>query len=144
MIYIHELLGGNLFGLYANDHSQFVCWENVRGCLSPSCHAFYETYRITYSIRLHGKIFAIEHKIMKSAKVFPLEGFVTYGTYLLIIHLMIMYVAIAYNIFFNGAQGKLYGVPVWCSSVVYACAYVMMSLMCYEWSFNCCSSYRLP
>ena len=74
----------------------------------------------------------------KSMKVVPLKGFVIYSTYLLIIHLMIMCVAIAYNIFFNGAQGKLHGVPEWYARVVYACAYAIMSLMCYVWSFSCC------
>ena len=49
----------NFHGWYANDHSR----ENVRECLSPSHHVLYETYRITYSIRLHGKIFTIERII---------------------------------------------------------------------------------
>ena len=65
----------NFRGLYVNDHSQ----ENVRGCPSPSRHVLHETYRIIYSIRLHGKVFTIEHKIAKSAKVFPLESFAVYG-----------------------------------------------------------------
>ena len=63
-------------GWYANDHSQ----ENAHGCLLPSCHVLYETYRITYSIKLHGKIFAIECKIAKSMKVFPLESFAVYDS----------------------------------------------------------------
>ena len=69
-------------GLYANGHP----WENVHGCLLSSCHILYETYRITYSIRLHRKIFEIECKIAKSAKVFPFESFAVYGMYLLILN----------------------------------------------------------
>ena len=42
--------------------------------------ALYETYRITYSIKLHGKIFTIERKIAKFVKVFPLESFAVYGS----------------------------------------------------------------
>ena len=66
----------NFRGWYANDHSR----EKVHRCRSPSHHVLYETYRITYSIRLHGNIFAIERKIAKSVKVFPLESFAAYGT----------------------------------------------------------------
>ena len=58
-------------GWYANDHSR----GNFRGCLTPSRHVLHETYRITYSIKIHGKIFAIECKI---AKVFQLESFAVY------------------------------------------------------------------
>ena len=38
-----------------------------------------KTYRITYSTKIGGKIFAIECKIVKIAKVFPLESFAVYG-----------------------------------------------------------------
>ena len=58
-------------GWYVNNNSR----ENVRGCQMPSHHVLHETYRITYSIKLHEKIFAIKHNV----KVFPLENFVVYG-----------------------------------------------------------------
>ena len=71
----------NFRGWYGNDHSR----ENIRGCLSPSCHVLDETYRITYSIKLHRKIFAIERKIAKSAKVSPFESFAIYGTWKILV-----------------------------------------------------------
>ena len=46
----------------------------------PSRHVLHETYRITYSIKIYREIFAIECKITKTAKVFPLESFAVYGS----------------------------------------------------------------
>ena len=43
-------------------------WENFCGCLTPCCRVLHETYRICYSTKIRGKIFAIECKIMKTAK----------------------------------------------------------------------------
>ena len=66
----------NFHGWYANDHSQ----ENFCVCLMPSLsRALRETYKITYSTKICWKIFAIECKIMKTTKVFPLESFAVYG-----------------------------------------------------------------
>ena len=38
-----------------------------------------ESYRITYSAKIRGKIIAIECKIVKTTKVFPLESFAVHG-----------------------------------------------------------------
>ena len=47
--------------------------------MSP-CHAVsYEIEGITHSTKICGIIFAIEWKIMKTAKVFPLKSFAVYG-----------------------------------------------------------------
>ena len=54
----------NFRGQYANDHSQ----ESCRGCTTASRRILHEIYRITYSTKICGKIFAIECKIMKTAK----------------------------------------------------------------------------
>ena len=50
----------NFCGQYANDHSRL-----------PSAKSFVlrETYKITYSAKIHGKIFTIECKIVKTAKI---------------------------------------------------------------------------
>ena len=65
----------NFCGWYANDHSQ----ENFCNCTAASCCVLCESYRITYSTKIHWKIFAIEYKIMKTTKVFALESFAVYG-----------------------------------------------------------------
>ena len=59
ILYTAKLLSGKLSRLvYANDHS----WENVHGCLTPSCYVLHETY--VYRIIL------IECKIAKTVTVF--------------------------------------------------------------------------
>ena len=67
-IYANTFKWENFCGWYANDYSR----ENVYGCLLPSRHVLYETYRTTHSIKLHRKIFAIESKISES---FPTQKF---------------------------------------------------------------------
>ena len=62
-IYGKTLKWENLRGWYPNDHSR----ENLRGCLTPSRFVLQETCRITYSAKIHRKIFAIECKIVKTA-----------------------------------------------------------------------------
>ena len=57
-------------------HSKAIEWENFSGCLAPSRHVLRETYRIT---KIRGKVFTIECKIMKAAKVFPLKSFAING-----------------------------------------------------------------
>ena len=56
----------NFCGWYANDHSR----ENFCGCTTASCCVLRESYRITYSTKIRGKIFAIECKTVKTTKVF--------------------------------------------------------------------------
>ena len=50
---------------YANDHSR----ENFCGYLMPSRHFLHETYGITYSIKIHRKIFTIGWKLQKLQKL---------------------------------------------------------------------------
>ena len=73
---VAKLLSGKTFavGMQITIHR-----ENFRGCLKPISFVLRETYRITYSTKICGKIFAIESKIVKIAKVFPLESFPVYG-----------------------------------------------------------------
>ena len=65
----------NFYGWYANDHSQ----KNFPDCLTPSLIASCEIYRITYSTKIRGKIFANECKIVKTTKAFSLKIFSAYG-----------------------------------------------------------------
>ena len=51
----------------------------LNDALLPWHAVSYEIEGITYSTKICGKIFMIEWKIMKTAKVFPLESFATYG-----------------------------------------------------------------
>ena len=61
----------NFCGWYTNYHSR----ENFCSCLTLCHHVLRETYAISYSTKIHGKIFTIECKIVKTAKVFPFESF---------------------------------------------------------------------
>ena len=58
----------NFCSWYVNYHSQ----ENFCSCLTLCHRVLCETYAISYSTKIHGKIVSIECKIVK---VFPLESF---------------------------------------------------------------------
>ena len=77
----HWLLQFHDQQLYSMNHSDQEEEDlfHLNDAMSP-CHAVsYEIEGITYSTKIRGKIFAIEWKIMKTTKVFPLESFAVYG-----------------------------------------------------------------
>ena len=49
------------------------------GCLMTSLAPRVKPIELTYSTKIRGEIFTIECKIVKTAKVFPLESFAVYG-----------------------------------------------------------------
>ena len=74
-VYRYYRIRQNFRGWYAIDHSR----ETFCNCLAPCHRVLCETYGISYLAKICVKIFAIECKIVKTAKVFPLEGFAVYG-----------------------------------------------------------------
>ena len=72
--YMAKLLNGKTFAF----GMQFM--EKLLQLPNAKSFTLRKTYRITYSTKIHGKIFGIECKIVKSTKVFPLESFAVCGS----------------------------------------------------------------